>query len=171
MTKLKSTTETGPACPENRCAVRKRTFKRASAKFDERFSDVECVLRNISETGARLKFETPSAVPGEFTLTVGLDGIRVNCQVVWRSSQEIGVAFTSPIEQFQRPMKQQLKPSETAYVPIEERDLLTGDRGAKPHIDIVEEEEEVEEKLYEFGRGIVVPSSFGRRSKIILDSD
>ena len=54
-----------------------------------------CMVTDISDGGARLYSETP--LPDTFILSVkgeGIDGLRRQCQVVWRLGGECGVAFT-----------------------------------------------------------------------------
>lgn len=53
-----------------------------------------CLLSDISETGARIDFEEPDAVPDRFLLWLnGKGSARRTCQVVWRKKQQIGVKF------------------------------------------------------------------------------
>ena len=52
---------------------------------------VECVVRNISETGA--KIESHSPVPETFELVFDLDRSRHSCRVQWRKGAMIGVKF------------------------------------------------------------------------------
>jgi hypothetical protein len=63
--------------------------------FNERHSTLECAVRDLSEHGARLRLSGSIDAPDTFELFVELDGIWVDCEVVWRSVGEIGVVFTS----------------------------------------------------------------------------
>jgi hypothetical protein len=64
-----------------------------------------CVVRDTSSTGARIemmadKFNqeaSTDAVPNEFTLTLPLDRIRVECKSMWRRGSKMGVKFTSTV--------------------------------------------------------------------------
>jgi len=52
---------------------------------------VTCVVRNLSETGAKL--ETNDPIPGTFELVFDLDNSRRSCSIVWRKGSMIGVKF------------------------------------------------------------------------------
>lgn len=54
----------------------------------------ECKLQDASEEGALISIEAPQDLPDEFTLVLGYDGTaRRRCRVVWRSEEQVGVAF------------------------------------------------------------------------------
>jgi len=76
---------------DRRAAQRRRVLKSASIEFDG--GTVECVLRNISETGAALQVDRRVSIPHEFRLTVPHGEIQRNCRVVWRKDALIGLAF------------------------------------------------------------------------------
>ena len=49
---------------------------------------LECELKDISQTGARLRFNDPNCAPQEFLVRLN-DGVVRWCQVMWRSKTEI----------------------------------------------------------------------------------
>lgn len=105
---------TGADEAENRVAHRQRVLKSARASFNDQFSAIPCVMRNVSETGARLQFEDMAIVPRVFTLFVDLDGYKVQCERVWQDGKSCGVRFVGekiPTKVFRT---QVLKSSETA---------------------------------------------------------
>jgi hypothetical protein len=54
----------------------------------------ECLLADISQSGARLKIKSEGTLPNRFTLLLGSpSGARRQCRVVWRRGDEIGVEF------------------------------------------------------------------------------
>ena len=54
----------------------------------------ECVLSDISETGARLMVDDSALVPEKFDLVLSRNGeARRHCKVVWRNPQQVGVRF------------------------------------------------------------------------------
>lgn len=61
--------------------------------FSGRHATIPCVLRDMSDGGARLQVAQGSAVPDTFELLIELDGLEVPCQVAWRKPNEIGVIF------------------------------------------------------------------------------
>ena len=55
---------------------------------------IDCVIRNISETGAALEVASPLGIPETFNLVISGDHSSRPCQVAWRKDKRIGVAFT-----------------------------------------------------------------------------
>lgn len=78
--------------PETRKTPRLRTFKGGSIIFGVAAA-VDCIIRNMSETGAALEVDSPVGIPDEFTLLIKPEFVKRNCRVVWRSAKRIGVAF------------------------------------------------------------------------------
>jgi len=54
---------------------------------------IDCTVRNISETGARLEVENPVGIPDKFTLIAQHERIKRGCRIVWRKAKQIGVRF------------------------------------------------------------------------------
>ncbi len=79
---------------EARFSVRKRTLKAAYAAFNEQVNSIVCVVRNQSETGAKLEFEDFRLIPERFWLHIELDGIKVICTRVWQVGRFCGVKFS-----------------------------------------------------------------------------
>jgi PilZ domain len=76
---------------ENRASPRVRTLKGASIVFGG--STVDCVVRNLSETGACLEVASPVGIPDDFTLQIKSEPTKRDCHVVWRSANRIGAYF------------------------------------------------------------------------------
>ncbi|MBZ6076662.1 PilZ domain-containing protein [Microvirga puerhi] len=53
----------------------------------------DCVLCDISETGARLAILDPAEIPLEFNLHVPEEGAYARVRLVWSSGNECGVTF------------------------------------------------------------------------------
>jgi hypothetical protein len=81
---------------DKRRASRKRVLKGATMIFNDRSSTLSCTVRDISETGARLRVPKGQAVPSQFDLLIEVDGLQAPCTVTWRRGEEIGVAFDAP---------------------------------------------------------------------------
>ena len=77
---------------EQRRAPRLRTFKGGSIIFGLAVP-IECLIRNMSDTGAALEVDSPVGIPDEFTLLVKPEFVKRNCRVAWRSPKRIGVRF------------------------------------------------------------------------------
>jgi hypothetical protein len=78
--------------PHKRSSQRQRILKTGSISFD-RAAAIDCLVRNISETGALLEIESPVGIPNEFTLVIAKDNVKRACHVAWRSARRIGVRF------------------------------------------------------------------------------
>ena len=76
---------------EKRASLRNRVLKAGSIEFDG--GAINCVVRNLSSTGARLDVATPAGIPERFTLILPADGYHTYCTVVWRKEKQIGVTF------------------------------------------------------------------------------
>ena len=77
---------------ERRRTIRRKTLKGATIVFNNATSTLTCVVRNMSESGARLEVESSVGVPTAFTLELR-DGRAFECAVVWRGEKAIGVTF------------------------------------------------------------------------------
>jgi hypothetical protein len=80
---------------------RQRTLKSGRLLYADGRSTRDCVIRDLTPAGARLKFEIPYDGPDRVTLQIGVgDFIRdkVPGCVVWRSEKEIGVRFDREVE-------------------------------------------------------------------------
>jgi hypothetical protein len=75
----------------NRAAPRQRTLKAGTIEFSG--STIDCVVRNISETGAALEVANPVGIPAEFNLVISDSIAKRPCRVVWVKDKRIGVAF------------------------------------------------------------------------------
>jgi len=78
---------------EHRNAPRHRVLKAGTIEFGG--GGIDCVVRNLSETGAALEVHSPVGIPDRFTLAVPQEHMRRTCRVMWRKEMRIGVAFTS----------------------------------------------------------------------------
>ena len=77
---------------EKRHVARHRALKGGSIAFGGG-ARIDCVIRNISETGAALDVESPVGIPDDFTLLVNQEEAKQSCHVAWRSTKRIGVRF------------------------------------------------------------------------------
>lgn len=78
-----------------RIAPRNRVLKSAKIVHLSNWSLVDCIIRDISETGAKLIIGDQVAVPNEFRFLVSSENTIRNAQVVWRRGDMIGITFTS----------------------------------------------------------------------------
>jgi hypothetical protein len=76
---------------EKRSADRHRVLKAGTIEFGG--AAINCMVRNMSNTGAALDVASPAGIPDQFTLILLADGHHTPCQVIWRKEKRIGVTF------------------------------------------------------------------------------
>ena len=54
---------------------------------------MDCIIRNMSATGAALEVESPVGIPDNFTLLIKPELLKRDCRVAWRSAKRLGVRF------------------------------------------------------------------------------
>jgi hypothetical protein len=86
-------TALAPKSDDARIAQRRRMLKSAKIAYSDRHVTINCMVRDISATGARLRVEGSVTAPDTFELLIPLDGMEANCEVVWRREADIGVRF------------------------------------------------------------------------------
>lgn len=79
----------GPPKP----APRARTFLKGIVYYDHRRTSIECTIRDLSDTGARVVFPTMVVVPDDIELHIPQKQITLPAQVRRRDEYEIGVSF------------------------------------------------------------------------------
>ena len=77
---------------DNRDSPRLRTFKGGAISFD-RVAGLECIVRNLSDTGACVELSGATTVPDQFSLIIRPELIRRECEVEWRKGKKVGVRF------------------------------------------------------------------------------
>jgi PAS domain-containing protein len=80
---------------EHRIALRRRTLKPAKIVFNDRQSVIDCLVRNLSDTGACLEVTSQAGVPPVFELQIESESSNRRCQLIWQSDNKIGVGFTN----------------------------------------------------------------------------
>ena len=76
---------------EQRRALRKRTLIGARLLIGKTCT-LDCTVRNISDTGAKLVFATPTVTPDEFEVEIADHG-RFWARAAWRNGTAVGVQF------------------------------------------------------------------------------
>jgi len=77
----------------NRRAPRSRKLLAAKIVLANGTSVIDCTVRDLSASGARLKIDEVALVPGTFVLLIGSEHRREQCRVVWRRPTDLGVLF------------------------------------------------------------------------------
>lgn len=78
---------------DKRGAARQKSLLRGFVYFGNSPSAVECIVRDISETGARLKFQNLPIIADALDLHIPAKGHTLHADVKWYQRDEIGVAF------------------------------------------------------------------------------
>ena len=71
---------------------RRSTFKRGRINA-ERLPGLDCLVRNLSDTGAGLEIDSKLVPVDEFNLIILPEYLNRKCRVVWRKPNRIGVRF------------------------------------------------------------------------------
>ncbi len=80
--------------PKERASIRPKTFLKATIRFQDRNATMDCIVRNISPSGARLHMAQTIALPAEFELEIPQRGVVLPCTLKWRNACAAGVKFT-----------------------------------------------------------------------------
>ena len=76
-----------------RRAPRVRTLKAARIVINGGYSVYDCLIRNLSDTGAMLAMSAPQGVPSQFQIMMDAAKQRRQCTVRWRSENALGMSF------------------------------------------------------------------------------
>ena len=80
---------------DRRQSLRDKVFFGGVAAINESGSTMDCVVRNISEHGACVEFDSAAKLPDEFSLTIARKGRSFLAKVIWWRDNFVGVAFSS----------------------------------------------------------------------------
>lgn len=98
-----------PAAPqaaqfiERRWAARKPSMAAAAIRLPDNSVPIPCLVRDVSTTGAKIELVTGAdnllggrvRLPPKFTLQIKVDRMEVDCAIVWRKSEFVGVRYLS----------------------------------------------------------------------------
>jgi hypothetical protein len=83
----------GHLMDNKRNKARQRVLKAGLITFNG--AGINCLVRNISDTGAALEVENQIGIPPIFDLVIAADNFTQRCHVVWRKEKRIGIVFDS----------------------------------------------------------------------------
>jgi hypothetical protein len=86
---------------ESRAEHRPRTLKRGQVRIDGGKSLIDCTIRDLSETGAKLRFENVFPLPAQFDLFIVDANAVWPARNAWQKGAEAGVEFL-PTEYHER---------------------------------------------------------------------
>ncbi|MER2268535.1 PilZ domain-containing protein [Methylobacterium oxalidis] len=78
---------------ERRRTPRRRSYIGATIVFNNRCSTIDCLIRDISDDGARLIFSDTVNAPEQFDLVINKMGETRRAQMAWRQADQAGVTF------------------------------------------------------------------------------
>ena len=81
---------------ERRKQEREITLRKGSIVSDAGTSLADCVVKNISDEGAKLKYDPEATVPSRFTLKLPNGSLRP-CEVTWTGDGSVGVRFLDAV--------------------------------------------------------------------------
>lgn len=83
--------DAGPGGPQ--AAARTRTFLKGIVYFDNRRASIDCTIRDLSDTGARILFASAVSVPDSIELHIPQKQTTFPVRVRRRDQNEIGISF------------------------------------------------------------------------------
>jgi hypothetical protein len=81
---------------DRRHSVRDKVFFGGVAKIDEN-STMDCVVLNLSDSGACVEFEASTKLPEKMNLTITRKGRSFLATMIWRQANRVGLAFKTMI--------------------------------------------------------------------------
>jgi hypothetical protein len=78
---------------ENRASRRQRVLKSGKIIYNNGSIVTDCIIRNITDTGAQLKVPASDGIPDQFEFSETMARKRRPVVVVWRKGDLIGIRF------------------------------------------------------------------------------
>jgi hypothetical protein len=90
---------------ERRSTKRWPAVLAARIASDSRSVSIECIVRDLSDTGARIYLTDNSSLPPEFVLEIPSRGLRVQSRLMWSRGANHGVAFLETVKAWTDPLR------------------------------------------------------------------
>ena len=78
---------------ERRHMPRHRTFLQGRVFYNSRRQSADCIIRELTDEGARLSFTDPVALPHAFELHIPNRDQTLRVETVWNHGTDVGVSF------------------------------------------------------------------------------
>lgn len=78
---------------ERRHTPRHRTFLQGRVFYNSRRQSADCIIRELTDDGARLSFTDPVALPHAFELHIPNRDQTLRVETVWNHGTDVGVSF------------------------------------------------------------------------------
>jgi hypothetical protein len=85
----------GFAMDDRRTLVRHKTFIRGRIFFNNGLSSVDCIVRDLGESGSRLEVSETVALPDVFDLYLPNKDEYFHAKVEWRKGNNLGISWVS----------------------------------------------------------------------------
>jgi hypothetical protein len=76
---------------------RQRVFKGAKIVFNGYHSVLDCTVRDLTETGARLRLSSTADVPQQFELYFPQEKLIARARLAWQMGRDCGIALAEPL--------------------------------------------------------------------------
>ena len=107
---------------DRRQSARDKVIYGGVAEIDDHGGSIECVVRNISETGAHLEFSNIVRLPKQqMSLTIAKKGRSFLARIIWWRDNFVGVAFSSETELPGSDLAERLRKSEKKKKQLQRR--------------------------------------------------
>lgn len=90
---LASAAQTKHEGVERRNEHRRRILKGAILKFNNGFGNLECVIRNLTSSGARVSMGQTNGIPSRLQIHISGERTPIEALVRWRTQRDIGLSF------------------------------------------------------------------------------
>jgi hypothetical protein len=88
-----------------RSSKRWHTVLKALIVSNNQSSPIECTVRDLSDTGARIYFADASAIPPYFELEIPTKGLRIQSRLVWSQGANHGLTFLEKLKVWTDPLQ------------------------------------------------------------------
>jgi PilZ domain-containing protein len=79
---------------ERRALIRHKSFIKGRIHFNNRLSSMDCIVRDLTEKGARLQVSESIALPDTFELYLPNKDAHFRARAQWRKGDQLGVSWT-----------------------------------------------------------------------------
>lgn len=113
---------------DERVSDRAKVLKRGIIGFGEEYASIPCLVRDLSDHGAKVELETLIALPKRFTLHIEIDGFKVDCRLAWQKHPHAGIQFVGEKHKTALARKQVLGTQENALSEQFQKDMEMRER-------------------------------------------
>lgn len=78
---------------DNRRSGRERCYLGGRISYNNDLWGEDCIVRNVSKRGARLRVADPRTLPDRFSFRIPKREVACTAQVRWRENDQIGIVF------------------------------------------------------------------------------